>query len=190
MVPRVAAGPFVAWCEGQLRVIAHGRAVGPTPSGHTGEGPSLGCRAHQTLAFRLGVDPRTMHRYLRALDGGDHPATTLSRDSVEDMLHRAGEDFYAVYPDYLHERDIELEPDQWCPWCQQTTTPMGGICLWCDHRVVGSPRHVAGVRGALAPTRRELGLLAREDSDAGVRLLAHELAELVDEGWSYGGLAA
>ena len=135
-VPRVAAEPFVAWCQRRLRAISNHGAIGILPTNPTERQDTIRPGTHTVLAHRLGIEPRTLWRYLHRLDGSDQPTATISRYAVEDMLTRAGEDFYALYPEYEHERDVELEPDGWCPHCQELTTPVEGKCLWCEGRLM------------------------------------------------------
>lgn len=59
-------------------------------------------------------------------------ATTYPRSVVEDALHRVEPDlFYTLYPEFGGERDITLEPDAHCPFCDELVTPIDGLCPWC-----------------------------------------------------------
>jgi hypothetical protein len=57
------------------------------------------------------------------------------RAVVEDALHRVRPGlFYDLYPEYRHELDLDaltLEPDAWCPFCEQMVTPIDGLCPFC-----------------------------------------------------------
>jgi len=99
--------------------------------------------AARNLAVQMGITDRTLHRIRNGIGTGKrlgpsgHQAytygiTTWARFRVEDMLHLAGADFYDVYPEFQHERDVVLEPECWCPSCREVVTPMDGVCLWCD----------------------------------------------------------
>lgn len=163
---RIPAEPFLAWCERQLVLIANGGALGTVPVGGFGQTSDREARrrAHGVLAGRLGVEVRTLWRYLHRLDTEGRPTTTLSRYSVEDMLNRAGEDFYAVYAQLEHERDIELEPDVFCPRCGEMTTPHEGTCLWCGRRVVRpATKRPSGPRGVPRVNRKQQALRALLD---------------------------
>ena len=99
------------------------------------------------LARRMGIQPRTL---LRIRNGEQTGKLTVApnvrkpvlirtnmwaRYRVEDMLERAGADFFDVYPQFRHEVEFELEPDCWCEECRDVTTPIGGVCPWCDQMV-------------------------------------------------------
>lgn len=63
------------------------------------------------------------------------PATHFSRAAVEDALHFAGALLEDVYPPEMYPalyEDIPLEPEMFCANCQDTCTPIRGICPWCD----------------------------------------------------------
>jgi hypothetical protein len=158
--PRIPAEPFVAWCEQRLRVLAKDGAIGILPS-DARQRTMIARGARTVLAYRLGIEDRTLWRYLNGWDSVARPTRTLPRHPVEDMLHRAGEDFYAVYPQYAHERDIELEPDVWCAMCKQVTTPLDGVCLWCDRRVANADGIGLDVQPAPLPD----GVLAWQDAE-------------------------
>lgn len=125
--PQIPLKPFQDWIEQQL-----------------GDGDDIGACAR--LAQRLGTTDRSLHRIRHGIacgkkDGQSFTFTvdTWGRFRIEDMLHRAGADFYDVYPEFAHERDVELEPDAWCEGCRDVVTPVNGICLWCDG-VVSKPQ--------------------------------------------------
>jgi hypothetical protein len=167
--PRIAAEPFFAWYERQLRAIANRGAIGIIPLDTSRQPNGLqaierGARA--VLEARLGIDVRTLWTYLHARDGnGDR---LMSRYAVEDMVARAGEDFDTLYPEYDHERAIVLEPDVWCPRCKEMTTPLDGRCLWCNRRVVRPVQRDTGAWLA-ARAKGSPPLPAREQAPTRVR---------------------
>lgn len=129
--PQVPIGPVKDWCHTQVRLLA---------SRHDPHDPRYG--PHQELADRMGLNSRALYRimqghYSGARNGrkGEFPAETISRNYVEDMLTRAGVDFYSVYPELEYERDIALEPDEFCRRCGEWITPIEGFCPWCESNV-------------------------------------------------------
>lgn len=161
--PRVPAAPFLAWCERQLRVIANHGGVGDFPLDHhhqrRGGARASGRGEHAILAWRLGIEAHTLWWYLNGNAGTE--SRTLLRCSVEDMLHRAGEDFDTVYPEYQYERDVALEPEVWCARCQEITTPLEGRCLWCEQRVADAD----GVAVHVQPPAPPDATLAWQDAE-------------------------
>jgi hypothetical protein len=94
---------------------------------------------------------RRMYRYRRQLtesntgtkNGVKGPRIVKHNDSyerkvVEDAVHHAGANLEDLYPPErfpaLYE-DIPLEPEAWCPNCQDSCSPIHGFCPWCDWRV-------------------------------------------------------
>jgi hypothetical protein len=134
--PQIPYAPFTAWCNQQVELASKGRGIN---SFYTDKyGP---CAA---VADRLGIHVRILNRLMRGVYAGsrdsckgEFPTDTISRYYVEDLLARAGVDFYEVYPQFEHERDIKLEPDAWCRCCAEYVTPVDGVCLWCDSSVDG-----------------------------------------------------
>lgn len=126
--PTLPAAPFVRWLREQSDIIGHdysllGAGI-PAPPVNT------------ALAKRLGVVPRTIYRYLRSLDGAGRPTDTYERKQIEAVLTRAGVDFFEIYPDLDDlDLDLELEVDEYCPRCREITTPINGICPWCETQV-------------------------------------------------------
>lgn len=127
---QIPLAPFQAWCKEQIRIAAVRRGPFATfaPYGPVNE-----------LADRIGLHPRVLNRITRGVyaghrDGrkGDIPTDTIGRHDVENALTRAGVDFYGVYPEFEHERDIELEMDQFCSECGEWVTPIKGRCPWDD----------------------------------------------------------
>jgi hypothetical protein len=59
----------------------------------------------------------------------------VERSLVEDALHHAHVDFKDVYPPErfpaLYE-DIPLEPEVFCANCQDSCSPINGVCGWCE----------------------------------------------------------
>jgi len=128
--PRIPSKPFVDWLWEQRRVLDRdpSRWVTDVAGRATEHAPT------RTLAARCGVCERTLHRYMKGLDSNSDPTDVLGRYLVEDILHRAGVDFYSLYPEFEHERDIELEPEAWCDKCLDIVTPLDDRCPWCNTR--------------------------------------------------------
>lgn len=139
--PKIPMAPFSAWCNDQIQQATKrqgGRLVGWDRVRSDTCGPA------GELADRLGIHIRCLNRLRRGVYAGsqarrkgEFPADTISRYYVEDLLARAGVDFYDVYVDLAHERDIELEPDGWCSCCREYVTPIRGLCPWDDTPVDG-----------------------------------------------------
>lgn len=87
--------------------------------------------AARHLARRLGTTPRTLQRYANGGVGGKDP-TSAYRGPIERMLDHAGVSIYEIYPELEPLDDIPLEPDAFCPRCDETVTPVQGICPWCE----------------------------------------------------------
>jgi hypothetical protein len=59
----------------------------------------------------------------------------FERAVVEDALDHAGVDLADVYPREMYPalfEDIPLEEEQWCPSCQDSCTPIYGVCPFCE----------------------------------------------------------
>jgi hypothetical protein len=132
--------PFSAWCNEQVKETA--KRTGDIRGWDVARSNMYG--ATTAVADRLGVHVRIFNRLARGMYAGsqnsckgEFKADTISRYYVEDMLTRAGVDFYDVYPDLEFERDIELEPDAFCRQCGEYVTPIQGCCPWCDTGVDG-----------------------------------------------------
>jgi hypothetical protein len=133
--PRIPMAPFAAWCNDQVQQAAK-RTEGIS-GWDVARNNMYGSVA--AVADRLGIDVRNLNRLCRGMYAGsrnrrkgEFPADTISRYYVEDLLTRAEVSFYEIYPEFAHERDIELEPGAWCRCCAEYVTPVDGICLWCD----------------------------------------------------------
>lgn len=133
--PRIPLAPFTAWCNEQVELAVKRRGV--TSVFSDGYGPCA------EVADRLGIDVRVLNRLMRGMYAGsqnrrkgEFPADTISRYYVEDLLARAGVDFYGLYPEFAYEQDIEIEPDEFCRECGEYVTPIKGFCPWCDTNVV------------------------------------------------------
>jgi hypothetical protein len=130
----VRAQPFSAWLSDRYEFHLQGR-------------PSWAGDAMTRLLAEIGwptneAGARRLYRYRYGLMSGSRngvkgPRKTdwFERDVVEDALHMAGVSIYALYPELGHERDVELEPDTWCPGCQDHVTPIRGECPWCSWRM-------------------------------------------------------
>lgn len=115
--------PFVAWLRHELGVGDD--PDNPSHSRHSNSG-------REQLAARLNITVRTLYRHLYRLNGCSKPTSVISRIGVEEMLHAAGVSFYDMYPAFAHERDIEIEPDEFCRLCGEWVTPINGRCPWDD----------------------------------------------------------
>jgi hypothetical protein len=139
----VPAQPFADWIN--ARVASY-------------QAQETGMAAHQLTAVKRTAEDlgwgshdggiRKLYRYrhmLRTVGGGgsraravaqrDIPTDKFPRPVVEDALFTAGVDFYEMYPQFAHERDIELEPAAWCPNCRSHVTPIQGECPWDGWRI-------------------------------------------------------
>lgn len=131
--PKIPLAPLTAWCHEQVEIAARRRAhLDPSRTNRL-YGPTA------ELADRLGIQVRVLNRLMRGVyagcqDGhkGEFPTDTIARYYVEDLLVRAGVDFYDLYPELEGERDIKLEPDAWCRCCREFVTPIFGCCPWDD----------------------------------------------------------
>lgn len=133
--------PFAAFIE--ARVAFHERGQQNRPASHR-DGPKKVAEEFGWGSGDAGV--RKLYRYRHGLHsvrpGGkrgspsrDVPTERVPRPLVEDALARAGVDFYEVYTEFAHERDIEIEPAAWCPNCQEHVTPIKGECPWDGWRI-------------------------------------------------------
>lgn len=135
----VPVGPFMELLN---EWVEHYRAIFP---GSSAEKTSAAIRkVAEDLGWEGEPGMRKLYRYRRGLKSTRNrrtapnreiPTGTFPRATVEDALHRAGVDFYSIYPEFSHERDIELEPAAWCPACREHCHPIGGCCPWCDWRI-------------------------------------------------------
>jgi hypothetical protein len=82
------------------------------------------------LPRRLQIAEKTLKRYCDGVNDAGHPVEEYERDRIEDMLNNAGVHFRELYPD--HDADVELEPDVFCVTCEETTTPIEGVCPRCN----------------------------------------------------------
>lgn len=128
--PQIPIAPFQHWCAEQVALTSKSR---PWNGAACIYGPS------SEVADLLGIHVRALNRVIRGVYAGmqnghkaEFPVDTISRYYVEDALTHAGVDFYELYPALEAERDIELEPDEWCDRCGEDVTPIGGQCPWCD----------------------------------------------------------
>jgi len=150
--PSVDAEPFKQWLDQQcdaapLDEVADMIGFGYSPTG-----------VRRMFRYRYG-------RIETARNGQPviAAATVYPRSVVEDALHRVRPGlFYDLYPEYLHELDdVTLEPDAWCPFCQQLVTPIDGLCPFClcEHghlfREVGVTEDGFACVACLAEERRE-----------------------------------
>jgi hypothetical protein len=133
---RVPAGPFRMWINQQYENLVRSGADGPRIE----------------LAGRLGIAEKTLKRYCDGVNDAGDPVEDYERERVEEMLNRVEVHFRELYPD--HDPDIVLEPDVYCTRCEESTTPLNGVCLWCNgtvflkewdlHRPVAAPLPLKG----------------------------------------------
>lgn len=136
--PRIPIAPIRDWVNEQIRAEANRQMLSVAwGAGVPGIVQEVGPVTQ--IAARLGVHIRCLNRikrgmYAGARNGvkGEYPTDTISRYYVEDMLTRAGVDFYDIYPELESERDIALEPDGWCKCCREFVTPINSLCPWDD----------------------------------------------------------
>ena len=134
--PRVDAAPFRDWIETHCRLQGAEAVVELIGFADVDELPAQGRRAaieagkRRLFRYRHGrLETKRNNAYV-TLD-----ATTFPRSVVEDALHHVRPGlFFELYPE-LADEDIMLEPDAWCPFCEQMVTPVDGLCPWClcDH---------------------------------------------------------
>lgn len=143
----VPAKPFADWIEERIRF--YDRQQPGTPLTHRDSASrvarDLGWGDKESGArklYRYRHCLKTMKRGSRYGRSFDVPTDKFPRPPIEDALFRAGVDFYSVYPEYAHERDIELEPAAWCPACREHVTPIDGECPWDGWRI--SEGHMNG----------------------------------------------
>lgn len=130
-VEYVRARPFSNWLNERYEVHLQGE-------------PAYASHAMTLLLGEIGwptneAGSRRLYRYRHCVMSGSckgvkgsRPTEWFERDVVEDALHFAGQDFYELYGEYAHERDLPLEPAAWCPSCQSHVTPINGCCPWDD----------------------------------------------------------
>lgn len=148
--PMVPAKPFSDWLNEryeryQREYNQRESLVGPTVRLGKEIGFDAGVSDDKSLARRLyryrhmitetGTGSRrkgTFKRVVRAIEEFPRSVVQEALDTVDRDL------FYEVYPQYAHERaetilydDVTLEPDAYCPHCQEWVTPIDGLCPWC-----------------------------------------------------------
>lgn len=139
--PQIPAKPFADWLnerfkfyEDQLRYqsVLRGSML------NFGNGPAQ--KVCEEIGWPGDGGVRKLHRYRHQLMCGSVQTRKLDRHTeffpryvVEEALHRAGVGMWELYPDYVV--DIELEPDRWCPVCEEIVTPIDGFCPWDETRV-------------------------------------------------------
>ena len=82
----------------------------------------------------------TLRRFTQSLNGNGDPTTSYSRDTIENMLWRAGVALWEVYPDV--DGDVVVPADEWCDRCDEMITPIWEkgalICPWCEPPAVNT----------------------------------------------------
>lgn len=172
--PTVPAAPFSGWLRDR---IAEYEASAATEHEKKQVGASV------RLAAELGWGTseggvRRLYRYKNAVKERTAKSKTVKwneaasvwpRSDVEDACHNIDPDlFYELYPEFRHERDIDLEPDAWCPFCKEMVTPVDGLCPWCvcDHghlfREVGITEDGYACLACLRKERRERATAAEQ----------------------------
>jgi hypothetical protein len=81
-------------------------------------------------------------------------ATEFPRDVVEEALHHAGVLFEELYPGIAAAEEVMLEPEKWCPHCQEARHPINGVCAFCDWRL--APATGQTLRGRMLTKRRKV----------------------------------
>lgn len=81
-----------------------------------------------TVAERIGINDRTLYRYLNRLDGEDRPLEEVDLATVDRILLGLDIEMWEVYPD--PDRD---DAEVYCAECREMVIPDDdGLCLWCD----------------------------------------------------------
>jgi hypothetical protein len=138
----VRARPFRDWLNARLEWHRHG-----LPSEFSQPAlqlleeigwPTTSSGARKLYRYRYGVLEGSVNGEKKTRRTEWYP-----RELVEDALHMAGVDFYSMYPEFAHEQNIPLEETAWCPSCAGHTTPVAGVCPWCEWRI--SDGHMNGL---------------------------------------------
>lgn len=138
---RIPAAPFVAWLESELeRLEADESSRVP---------PASSVPAVRLLASRLGCSERTLLRYRRQVEERKRGVASFTDEfglrDVDRMLLHAGVEFWEVARVArergvggweAYELDVELEPEVVCPTCRDLSTPIEGVCPWCESVLV------------------------------------------------------
>lgn len=139
-IPTVPAEPFSRWLSAQYDEYEKQDANASACDQDVALGPA------QRLAEEIGwgsddAGIRRLYRYRKqviertASSRGvrwTETADSWPRDAVEDACHRVHPDlFLDLYPELRFERDVVLEPDAYCPFCEELVTPIDGLCPWC-----------------------------------------------------------
>lgn len=159
---QILAKPFSDWLNERYvyherRLLAQGLPITQTQRSNSGAN-GVDCRAMEAVAEEIGwnigdsKEPgvRRLYRYRNQLMAGsvnrvryERPTDFFPRKVVEEALHSAGIGMWELYPELVEGENIELEPDEWCPKCEDTVTPIDGVCPWCELRLLPDLKEAA-----------------------------------------------
>lgn len=131
----IPSNPFMRWLND--RIAESSMPIVAELIGWDGQSPESGCRRLYRYRYgrsetnRGGKDGRKGKACVV-------PQTHFERAVVENALHHAGWELTDVYPAEMYPalyEDIPLEPETWCPGCQDSCSPIYGECPWCSWRV-------------------------------------------------------
>lgn len=130
------SAPFLRWIE--TRMAFYETAYERPPAlmrGTRSPGGYLPLRPVQHLTQEIGWGisesaERKLRRIRNGQTQGGLPTSLLERQLVEDALNRAGVLIEDVYPELAE--DVPLEPDEFCIPCWDWSTPINGVCPWCE----------------------------------------------------------
>lgn len=128
---KIPAMPFAKFLEKEwLKILnAHQMPIGELSKRRTPDKEKFASPA-SILARRMGVSSRCVQRYRSSVNSDGNKVDSYYRNLVEDMLEHYGVPFEDIYPELT--TDVEIEEDLWCFTCDQATTPIKGVCPWCE----------------------------------------------------------
>ena len=148
---RVPAAPFARWLNQRLEYWRRQEQMNSLIPGLAGTDSSSIKRLLQEIGWPdADSGARRLYRYRRMISetavgknarlgirgtAVTRTTETYPRQIVEDALHHAGVLFSEVYPEIAAAEDQHLEPEAWCPGCQDMTHPINGQCAWCDWQI-------------------------------------------------------
>lgn len=137
----------------------------------------------EALAEQLGwgaseAGVRRLNRHRNGLragsdDGakGDFPTDTYPLAIVQDALEQIGQPIAELYPQLAAAEEVSLEAEVHCATCDEQTTPIEGICPWCETPVA------VDSEASIEPQQQQMPALS--DEAAATRLA--ELVETINE---------